>query len=111
MLCPKCNKDFDNTLTICPDCDIPLENAEKWIMIGYIADKLSADFAIETLKSSEIPAVTLSKSGFFGNIGLTLYPIFESKQAMFELSVPFSCKDEAKEILDMTLGEQWQEVN
>ncbi len=111
MLCPKCNKEYSDEISVCSECNTQLVKAEDWVIIGYIQDKLSSDFAIESLKTSEIPAVSISNSGFFGNIGLPLNSIFGPKEALFEISVPLSCKDEAIEILGITIGESWKPVN
>jgi hypothetical protein len=109
-LCPKCNAEVEDGITTCYVCGAELEDGgddDNWIRLGYIQDKISADFAKETLKSYDIPAVVLSKSGFFGNAGLPLPSIFASKPMLFEVSVPEICAQEAIDLLNMTLGEQW----
>jgi hypothetical protein len=78
------------------------------VVLGSIEDKLSADFARETLKDMNIPAVIISKSGFFGDIGLPLNPFYKPGEAMFEVSVPQGFEEEACDALDMTLGDKWQ---
>jgi hypothetical protein len=77
------------------------------VILGTIKDKISADFAKEALKSYEIPVVVFSRSGFFGNAGLPLNPIYSSRTAAFEISVPVRFAEEATDILDMTLGSRW----
>jgi hypothetical protein len=76
-------------------------------VLGIIEDKLHADFAEETLKSCKIPAVVISKSGFFGNIGLSLNPFYTNSSAAFEISVPSNYLEEATDVLDMTLGNKF----
>ena len=61
----------------------------------------------ETLKSNNIPVVILSKSGFFGAAGLTLNPIYGNGEGFFNVSVPEDFAEEATEILDMVLGDNW----
>ncbi|MCB2231244.1 hypothetical protein KQH82_11055 [bacterium] len=81
----------------------------KWILLGMIEDKLSADFARETLITYNIPAVVISKSGFFGNIGLPLNPFYNANAgSTFEVSVPAEFAEDAAHILDMVVGEKWQ---
>jgi hypothetical protein len=95
----------------CPICGRDLNEPSdpgEWTMIGAVADKLSADFARETLSTYEIPAVVMSKSGFFGNIGLTLTSFYGGGPELFEISVPASYIEEASELLAMTLGDKWQ---
>jgi hypothetical protein len=83
-------------------------DVEEWVILGMIEDKLSADFAEETLKSYEIPSVVISRSGFFGDVGLPLNPIYSTKAPSYEIRVPAMHAEEAVGILDMTLGEKWQ---
>ena len=76
-------------------------------MIGSIEDKISSDYAEETLKSYNIPVVVISNSGFFGTAGLALNPFHGSSQGLFELSVPEKFAEEAIGILDMILSSSW----
>jgi hypothetical protein len=84
------------------------EVKDDWILAGQIDDKLSADFARETLTSYDIPVVIMSRSGFFGNVGLTMNPFYDSQSsAAYEVHVPASMLDEASELLNMTIGAKW----
>ncbi|MEW6413118.1 MAG: hypothetical protein AB1483_11725 [Candidatus Zixiibacteriota bacterium] len=96
--------------TSCYICGHELNDAEdqQWVSLGEIEDKFSADFATETLGSYEIPVVIISRSGFFGNIGLPLNPFYKPGSALFEVMVPQEYIQEASDILDMTLGDKWQ---
>ena len=108
--CPTCHKEWEGDLSHCPVCgeDMETEAEERWLMIGTIEDKLSADFAREALASYDIPAVIISRSGFFGNIGLTLNPFYNSRsEATFTVSVPTEFVEEAKGVLEMTVGKAW----
>jgi hypothetical protein len=84
-----------------------VNDTAAWVKIGSIADCLSADFAREVLCSYEIPAVVISRSGFFGQAGLTLTRFYKSGASLFEVSVPSDVIEEACGVLDMTLGETW----
>ncbi|MFZ5981445.1 MAG: hypothetical protein ACOYVF_12530 [Candidatus Zixiibacteriota bacterium] len=112
MLCPVCKNEWEEGTAHCPICGYELndynEEAE-WIIIGDIDDKVSADYAKETLLSSEIPVVIFSKSGFFGNVGLPLHPFYKPGTGVFEVAVPGEYQEEAVEILDIILGEQWHQ--
>ena len=111
MLCPECKAELENGRTDCPICgwESTGEKEQKWVVLGTIADRPFADLARETLKSLNIPAVVVSRAGFFGNIGLPLNPIFDGgKLGVFEISVPQSFIQEAADSLDMTLGDKWQ---
>jgi len=111
--CPNCHKDWAPELSNCPVCGIDLESEEshRWMVLGEIDNKLAADFARETLKSYNIPAVILSKSGFFGTVGLTLTPFHNATQSgAFEVSVPEPFAEEAAELLTMAVGDAWRRV-
>ncbi len=108
--CPACNAEWQTSTEDCPICGrelTPPEEQREWVVLGTIDDKLSADFARETLRTYEIPAVVVSKSGYFGNIGLTLTSFYSGKRESFEVSVPGNFREEAAEILDMILGGRW----
>jgi hypothetical protein len=77
-------------------------------MIGTIEDNFSADFAREILGSYDIPAVIISRSGFFGKVGLTFMNFHSGSRDLFEVSVPEEYREEAGEVLSMTIGNKWK---
>lgn len=110
VYCPGCNAEWEPNTVECPICGKELaESLERfeWIIMGEIEDKLSADFAREALIAYEIPAVIMSRSGYFGTIGLTLRSFYTGQKALFEVRVPATYLEEAAEILNMTLGNKW----
>lgn len=109
--CHTCHNYWDEGVSSCPICGDDMDDNRdvKWILLGMIEDKLSADFARETLITYNIPAVVISKSGFFGNIGLPLNPFYNANAgSTFEVSVPAEFAEDAAHILDMVVGEKWQ---
>lgn len=109
MLCPECKVELANGKVDCPICGWESAKEQEWVLLGTIEARPFADLARETLKSLDIPAVVMSRAGFFGNIGLPLNSIFDGgKPGVFEISVPQSFVQEAAETLDMTLGDKWQ---
>lgn len=109
--CPKCENEYDDGISECPICHHELEIEErehKWVMIGSIEDKLSADFAREVLSSYDIPSVVISKSGYFGQVGLTFNTFYKSGSATFDISVPGEYIEDAVEIVVMAVGDKWQ---
>lgn len=108
VYCQVCKSELSQEAQSCYVCgnDISAEaeEVEEWVMLGIIEDKLHADLAKETLNSCRIPAVVMSKSGFFGNIGLFLNPFYTNASAAFEISVPANFLDEAVDVLDSTVG-------
>ena len=110
MICPKCKSELEGNPTHCHICGFELFTKDvEWVMIGAIENRMWADSAVEMLKSKGIQAVVISKSGFFGNAGLPLNPIYEPKGASFEISVPIESVSEAEELLEITLGDNWQQ--
>jgi len=112
--CPRCKIEWEDKMTECPICSAELttDGGEArpgdWVVLGSIEDKLSADYARAVLTSYEIPAVVVSRSGFFGQIGLTLNTFYKPGALLFEVSVPEEYCEEAAGVLDMALGEKWQ---
>ena len=108
--CPVCKNDLKEGTTTCYVCGHEFDGADEndWVLLGTIEDKFSADYARETLKSYEIPAVIISKSGFFGDVGLTLTPFYKQDVGTFEVKVPKEYIEEASGVLDMILGDKWQ---
>lgn len=112
--CPVCKTEWPQNVTECPVCAHELEPSENtlepdgWVMVGYVADKISADYVKEVLGSYEIPAVVLSKSGFFGQAGLMLQGFYKTGAQAYEISVPAEAVEEATGILDMILGDKWR---
>ena len=109
--CPECKAEWMDGTTECPVCGYELTPEEKTdglVVIGYVNDQLTADFAKEVLISCEIPVFVHSRSGFFGTMGLTLRPFYKSGAAPFEIMVPQSLVAEAAEILASALGDGWQ---
>ena len=112
--CPVCKTEWDGDMTECPVCStaFPSDPADSqdanWVLLGYIADAVSADYAREVFKSYEVPAVVISKSGFFGRAGLTFQSFYSPGAQLFEVMVPSDCLEEATGIMDMILGDKWQ---
>ncbi|MCP4684655.1 MAG: hypothetical protein GY867_04315 [bacterium] len=109
--CPACKTEWDPPVAKCPVCSGELTAGKEesdWTLLGTIRDKVSADFAREVLSSYEIPAVVISKSGFFGQVGLTFNTFYKAGSHMFEISVPTEHVLEAREIMNMAVGESWE---
>ena len=107
--CPVCKSEVNDSMSICPVCssEYKKEIESEWVSIGAIEDKISADYAEETLKSYEIPVVIISNSGFFGAAGLNLNPFHSNTSGLFNVKVLKSDIEEAKEILKMILGDNF----
>jgi hypothetical protein len=114
--CPRCKESFAGELTTCPKCSYDFDkngtdtDEHDWILIARIFDKTSADYAEETLKSYGVPAVILSESGFFGQVGLNLPSVSGKGYGKFQIHVPAIFRQEAEDVLNMILGEEWEHV-
>lgn len=84
------------------------EKETEWVMLGTLDDRMTADMAQEMLQSENIPAVVISRSGMFGNIGLTLHDLYSGDARLFELSVPGHMVEDAADLLNATLGDHWK---
>ncbi|HDL02911.1 MAG TPA: hypothetical protein ENH25_02120 [candidate division Zixibacteria bacterium] len=112
--CPKCDEHFTGDLTSCPKCghefSRPEDEKEGWVMVARINEKTAADYARETLVSYQIPAVVISESGFFGQVGLNLPSVTGKGIGKFQVHVPFELREEAENILTMILGDGWEKT-
>lgn len=112
--CPKCKEHFEGDLTACPNCGHEFngeEGAEAgYELIAYIDEKTAADYARETLVSYNIPAVVISKSGYFGQVGLNLPFVTGKGVSKFQVYVPSELREDAENILTMILGDGWEKV-
>lgn len=111
MSCPTCNYHPLSSSEDCPVCgfEAPESNEAEWVMLGTIDDSMSADFAREVFISYDIPAVVISKSGYFGQFGLFFHGFHSGQLQEFEVSVPMAHSIAASELLAMTVGSHWHE--
>ncbi len=111
MYCPECKTQLEGTPNSCYICGTDLQQigqGDSWVVVGTVENSVLAGLAEETLKSSDIEVVVISKSGFFGAAGLPLNPFYKADTPAFEISVPVGQYNEAVEVLEMTMGDQWQ---
>ncbi len=115
--CPECNEEYEDDLTVCPVCKTNLIKGDKtdskasdsgWVIVGRVKDQTSSEYARETLESYDIPAVVISESGFFGQIGLNIPSPSGANIGQFQIHVPQDRLEEAAEVLNMILGESWE---
>lgn len=87
--------------------DDSFENVEirsDWVVVGEAENRTIAEFAVNGLRSYDIPAVLDSRPGFLGSAGLALRSMRTGKLEMFRILVPREYKDEAEEMVGMFLG-------
>ncbi len=109
VYCHECKMELKGDPSTCYICGSVLcaDEDTDWVVIGSVESKMYADFVRETLKSCHIPAIVISKSGFFGNVGLPLNPFYKARSGFFDIMVPLVHKTDAVETLDMTVGDKW----
>ncbi len=115
--CPACkDNEWDATYTDCPICGRELLSSDDsssdketsgWLLVGTIDELVSANLAREALKSAEIPAVVISKSGYFGQVGLIMNNFLSGAPQLFEVSVPTGFEDDAIDLLTVVVGDHF----
>jgi hypothetical protein len=62
--CPSCNKEFDDNVFVCPDCEvelIPVETVEDWVTVYSTEDTLEAEMLKSNLNGAGINVVILNE--------------------------------------------------
>ena len=83
------------------------ETNDTWTVIGSVSNKLMADHILEALRSDGYKAVLKNRSGFFGDMGLTLASAFGSAQGAYEILTPLNQAGDALIIAEMVGGDSW----
>ena len=81
-----------------------VEIRSDWVVIGEAENRTIAEFAVNGLRSYDIPAVLDSRPGFLGSAGLALRSMRTGKVETFKIMVPGEFQEEAEEMIKMFLG-------
>jgi hypothetical protein len=76
----------------------------NWVAVGEAPNRTVAEFAVNGLKSYDIPAIIDSRPGFLGTAGMQLRSLRTGKVDMFRILVPAEYEEEAKEVVKIFLG-------
>jgi hypothetical protein len=88
------------------DGDFPEEVGIRshWVVIGETESRTVAEFAVNGLKSYEIPAVIDSRSGVLGSAGLRMRSLRTGKMDTFHILVPPEFEEEGSEVIKIFIG-------
>lgn len=75
-----------------------------WVEVGQAASRTIAEFAVNGLKSYEIPAVLDARPGVLGSAGLPMRSWSTGDLEAFRILVPQEYEEEAVEIIKTFLG-------
>ena len=78
----------------------------NWVVVGETTNRIIAEFAVNGLKSYEIPAVLDSRPGVFGTSGLPLRSLRTGKLDKFKILVPSEYEEEARDLINQFLGDE-----
>lgn len=87
------------------------EANDTWTVIGSASDKLMADHILDALRSDGFKAVLKNRSGYFGDVGLTLTSVFGSAEGAYEILTPTDQAGNASEIAEMIGGDSWESAS
>ena len=123
--CPKCRYEYKEGIATCPDCEEALVAAlpmaeedsadeeivyEDWIPIARLTSHDLAEMLEEGLRAEKIPAVVLSSTGHFGQLGQLGVTAFRPVGGAFSLMVPREYATAADRAAAVILGDQWEKV-
>jgi hypothetical protein len=92
--------DFDKNDSTPENVDI----RSTWVAIAEVDNRTLAEFAVNGLKSYDIPAVLDSRAGFLGAAGMQLRSFHSGKTDMFRILVPPDREEEASEVVKIFLS-------
>jgi hypothetical protein len=71
----------------------------NWVVVGESTSRIIAEFAVNGLKSYDIPAVLDSRPGILGTSGMIMPSLRSGKLEKFKILVPAEYEEEAKELV------------
>ncbi len=81
-----------------------VEIRSHWKVVGETESRTLAEFAVNGLKSYEIPAVIDARPGVLGTAGLVMRSLRTGKPEEFRVLVPPEYEEEALEVVKIFLG-------
>jgi hypothetical protein len=75
-----------------------------WVVVAETESRTMAEFAINGLKSYDIPAVLDARPGILGTAGMRMRSLKTGKMVTFKIMVPPDYAEEAAEAVKIFLG-------
>ncbi len=121
--CPNCRYEYQDSVTVCPDCnetlvsDLPAETEndspddrkyQDWVQIARLTSPQYAEMIVEGLRARDIPAVIQSGTGHFGITGQMGPSSFRPIGGGYSLMVPREHVAAADREAALILGDEWE---
>lgn len=78
----------------------------SWVVIAEVENRTLGEFAVNGLKSYDIPAVLDLRPGYLGTAGLQLRSMRTGKLETFKVMVPPEYQEEAAEVVKLFVGNE-----
>lgn len=88
------------------DFNEPINIRSNWVVAGETTSRIIAEFAVNGLKSYDIPAVLDARPGVLGSSGMLLRSLQTGRLDKFKILVPAEHEEEAKELIGQFIGEE-----
>ena len=75
-----------------------------WVIVAEVPNRTLAEFAVNGLKSYEIPAVIDARPGALGTAGMLFRSLRTGRLDTFRIMVPAEFQEEAEEVIGLFLG-------
>lgn len=120
MYCPECRYEYREGTTVCPDCGVPLmagpppeaspevpTDPKDWVPLAVLTSPQYVEMLVETFRSHNIPVVSKSSAGYFGQTGQMGATSFQPAGKGYVLYVAKASVADANREGEAILGEDW----
>ena len=76
----------------------------EWVVVAETVNRTMAEFAVNGLRSYDIPAALDARAGFLGSVGLKLRSLRDGQLQPFKVLTPSEYAEEAAEVVKLFLG-------
>jgi hypothetical protein len=125
--CPKCRAEYTEQIEACPECGKPLVESlpeqpgetspspdieteyKEWVQLARLTSQQYAEMVVEALRAKNIPAVILSGTGHFGQLGMMNVSLYLPIGGGYSVMVPRKFAVDADREGSLLLGDVWEE--